>query len=127
MDIIAKLVAAVGAANLLRDGDAVAPWARDWTGRYLGAPLAVVRPGSTSEVSQVMAATHAAGVAVVPASGRTGLTGATHAPDRIVLSLDRMNRIRALKPGPRLMVAEAGVVLDRLFSLWWRRRRRSER
>jgi FAD/FMN-containing dehydrogenase len=114
MDIIAKLAAAVGPANLLRDEEAVAPWARDWTGRYLGAPLAVVRPGSTSEVSQVMAATHAAGVAVVPASGRTGLTGATHAPDRIVLSLDRMNRIRAVKAGPRLLIAEAGVILDRL-------------
>ncbi len=114
MDIISRLTAAVGAGHLLTGDEAVAPWARDWTGAYLGAPLAVVRPSSTAEVSQVMSAAHAAGVPVVPASGRTGLTGATHAPERIVLSLDRLNRIRAVKPGPRLIIAEAGVVLDRL-------------
>ena len=113
MQLLNDITVIVGQANLLL-GDDAAPWARDWTGAYHGAPLAVVRPASTEEVSRVMALAHAARCPIVPASGRTGLTGATHAPGMLVLSLDRMNRIRALKPGPRLVVAEAGVVLDRL-------------
>ncbi|WP_210529349.1 FAD-binding oxidoreductase [Rubellimicrobium arenae] len=115
MDIIDPIARIVGAANVLA-GDAMAPWGRDWTGAYKGTPLAVVRPGSTAEVSQVMKLVHAAGIPVVPASGRTGLTGATQAEGRLVLSLDRLNRIRAVKPGPRLIVAEAGVILDRLHA-----------
>ncbi|MBP1806500.1 FAD-binding oxidoreductase [Rubellimicrobium aerolatum] len=113
MDLTQALAAIVGPAHLLQGPDA-APWARDWTGGYRGQPLAVARPGSTAEVSQILRIAHDARLPVVPASGRTGLTGAAHAPGALVLSLDRMNRIRALKPGPRLAIAEAGVILERL-------------
>ncbi len=113
MGLLDNLAAAIGPAYLLAGADA-APWARDWTGAWTAQPLAVVRPGTTEEVAQVLRLANAAGTPVVPASGRTGLTGATHAPDALVLSLDRMNRIRALKPESRIVVAEAGVVLERL-------------
>jgi FAD/FMN-containing dehydrogenase len=113
MQLFEDIAGVVGPSQLLRDGDA-APWARDWTGAYHGRPLAVVRPGSTAEVSRVLAMAYAAGTPVVPASGRTGLTGATHAEGALVLSLDRLNRIRAFKPGPRVAVVEAGVVLAAL-------------
>ena len=53
-------------------------------------------------------------VCAVDAGGRTGLTGATHAPGALVLSLDRMSRIRALKREARVAHAEAGVVLQSL-------------
>jgi FAD/FMN-containing dehydrogenase len=113
MSLLENLAGAVGPAHLLSGADA-APWARDWTGAWTAQPIAVVRPGTTEEVAQVLRLANAAGTPVVPASGRTGLTGATHAPDALVLSLDRMNRIRALKPESRVVVAEAGVVLERL-------------
>jgi FAD/FMN-containing dehydrogenase len=113
MQVLQEIAGVVGAAHLLQGAD-VAPWSRDWTGAYEGAPLAVVRPETVQEVSRVMALAQAARLPVVPASGRTGLTGATHAPGMLVLSLDRLNRIRALKPAARIVVAEAGVVLDRL-------------
>jgi FAD/FMN-containing dehydrogenase len=113
MSLLDDLSTFLGPAYVLTGQDA-APWARDWTGGYRGEPLAVLRPGSTAEVSRVMALAHAARASVVPASGRTGLTGATHAPDQIVLSLDRMNAIRSLNPRTGVVVAEAGVILATL-------------
>ena len=82
MTLIADLQALLGPAHVLTGGDA-APWARDWTGAYHGEPLAVLRPRTTAEVSGVMALAHAARAPVVPAPGRTGLTGATHAPGQL--------------------------------------------
>ena len=113
MSLFEDIAGVVGPAQVLQGEDA-APWARDWTGAYHGRPLAVVRPGSTAEVSRVLALACGTNTPVVPASGRTGLTGATHAEGALVLSLDRLNRIRALKPGPRVAIVESGVVLSTL-------------
>lgn len=74
--------------------------------------LALVRPASTDEVSRVMAACHAAGVAVVPQGGLTGLVhGADAGPAEIALSLERLGRITAVDAGQRVLEAEAGVIL----------------
>ena len=113
MSLLQDLAAALGASHVLTGADA-APWARDWTGAYHGEPLAVLRPGSTAEVSRALRIAHAARTPVVPASGRTGLTGATHAPGRLVLSLDRMRAVRSINPATRTVVAEAGVILSTL-------------
>ena len=113
MTILDTLAGIVGPANLLtgRDTDR---FARDWLGKYDGAPLCVVRPGSTAEVSAVLAATYAAGAPVVPIGGNTGLNGAAIAPGQVQLSLERMNRIREIRAGARIAIVEAGVVLSRL-------------
>ncbi|MFN6977871.1 MAG: FAD-binding oxidoreductase, partial [Gemmobacter sp.] len=128
MELMDRLADAVGAAQVLTGADA-ARYGRDWTGAYVSTPLAVVRPGSTAEVAAVVRAAAAAGVAVVPVGGNTGLVGGTMAEGAVMLSLERMNRIRALKPAPRVVVAEAGVVLQRIheaaaaeglyFPLWF--------
>lgn len=128
MTLFDRLADIVGPANLLTGADC-APYGRDWMGDYEWQPLAVVRPGSTGEVSQVMALAHAQGVPVVPIAGRTGITGAGEAQGRLMLSVERMNRIRALKPAARLAVVDAGVILSTLhdraaeaglyFPLWF--------
>jgi FAD/FMN-containing dehydrogenase len=74
----------------------------------------VVRPGSTAEVAAVMRIAHAAGIPVVPLSGNTGLTGGGRADGALVLSLDRLNRIRAIRPEGRVAIVEAGVILAAL-------------
>ncbi|WP_323043088.1 FAD-binding oxidoreductase [Gemmobacter sp.] len=122
------LRAICGAGNVLTGTDA-ARYGRDWTGAYSWSPLAVVRPGSTAEVAAVMQSAHQARVPVVPVAGNTGLVGGTKAPGQLMLSLERLTRIRALKPEARVVVAEAGVVLARLhdaaadhgllFPLWF--------
>ncbi|WP_102110262.1 FAD-binding oxidoreductase [Oceaniglobus roseus] len=113
MDIVEELRRIVGPANVLT-GEDCAPWVGDWTGKYHGQPRAVIRPVTTAEVSAVMKLASRTGTPVVPSAGHTGLVGGTHAPDRLVLSVDRMRRIREVRPGARIAVVEAGVVLTTL-------------
>ncbi len=128
MALIEDLRAAVGAAQVLTGAD-MARHARDWLGKYQGAPVAVVRPGSTAEVAACVRVAAAHGVPVVPVGGNTGLVGGTMTTGGVMVSLERMNRIRAVKRDARLVVAEAGVILSRLhdaaeaeglyFPLWF--------
>ncbi|MDP3262368.1 MAG: FAD-binding oxidoreductase [Tabrizicola sp.] len=126
--LIEKLGLVVGAANVLTGAD-MARYARDWMGKYEGAPVAVVRPGSTAEVAGCLRVAAAEGLAVVPVGGNTGLVGGTMTKGGLMVSLERMNRIRELRAEARIVVAEAGVVLSRLheaaeavglyFPLWF--------
>ena len=113
MDLIGKLAGIVGASNLLTGEDA-AGYGRDFMGRYVAEPLAVVRPGNTAEVSAVMRLASRSATPVVPVSGNTGLVGGTHAQGALMLSLERMNAIREIRPQARVAIVEAGVVLARL-------------
>ncbi|MEL7114736.1 MAG: FAD-binding oxidoreductase, partial [Pseudomonadota bacterium] len=105
----------VGAGNVLTGAEA-APYGEDWTKRYVSTPLAVARPGSTDEVSRLMALAHETGTAVVPASGRTGLAGGTYAEGALLISMERMNKIREIRADARLAILEAGVVLANLHA-----------
>jgi FAD/FMN-containing dehydrogenase len=128
MDLIGDLKTTLGAAQVLTGPD-MARYARDWMGKYSGDPVAVVRPGSTQEVSATLRIAAAHRVPVIPISGNTGLVGGTMTRGGLLLSLERMNRIRAVKRDARLVVAEAGVILSRLhdaaeaeglyFPLWF--------
>ncbi|MCB1405785.1 MAG: FAD-binding oxidoreductase [Rhodobacteraceae bacterium] len=83
-------------------------------GRYFGQAGAVACPGSTQEVSAILRAAHAARVGVIPYGGGTGLVGGqvmTEGPMPLLLSLERMNRIRTLDPKGNALIAEAGCVL----------------
>jgi FAD/FMN-containing dehydrogenase len=79
---------------------------------YHWQPLAVVRPASTEQVQAIARACSAAGVAMVPVGGNTGLTGATKAQDAVMISLDRMNAIREIKPNAQVAIVESGAILD---------------
>lgn len=114
MSVTDRIAEALGAANVLTGEDA-APWGRDWTGKWPGAPLCVARPASTEEVAAVMRIAHESGTPVTPVSGNTGVTGGSRA-EGIVLSLDRMRAIREIRPAARTAVVEAGVVLSDLHA-----------
>ena len=103
----------VGADYVVAD-DQLAPWSRDWSRTYQYTPLAVVRPANTEQVSQILRLANDTGTAVVPVSGNTGLAGGAEAEGSIQLSLDRMNRIREIRPEARLAIVEAGVVMSTL-------------
>lgn len=113
MDLQGRLAEIVGDGNVLVGADA-ARFGVDWTRRYVSQPLAVVRPGSTAEVSRIMALAHESGTPVVPVSGNTGLAGGTYAQGALMISLDRMNAIREIRSGARIAVVEAGVILSAL-------------
>ena len=112
--MLARLASIVGSGNLLTSVDDVAPYVTDWRGRFRGAALAVVRPADTGEVGEVVRACAAAGVPIVPQGGNTGLCGGATPHEgggEIVLSLARMNRIRAIDADNATLTAEAGATL----------------
>jgi len=90
-----------------------APYLTEPRGRWQGRGV-VVAPGSVDEVAAVVRACAQARVGVVPYGGGTGLVGGqlmTEGPVPVILSLERMARIRAVYPGEDVLVAESGVVL----------------
>lgn len=113
MDLIERLRAIT--PHVLTGPDAL-PYGRDWVGKYVTTPLAVVRPNTTDEVSAIMALAHDTATPVVPMGGNTGLTGATAAEGALILSLERLNRIREIRPEARIAVVEAGVILQELHT-----------
>lgn len=115
MELIGRLKEIVGTDRVLTGAD-TAGYASDWTRRYVATPLAVVRPGSTDEVSRVMALAHETATPVVPVGGNTGLAGGTYARDALMVSLDRMNRIVEIRPEARVAVVQAGVILASLHA-----------
>jgi FAD/FMN-containing dehydrogenase len=115
MDLLDRIREIVGADHVLSGAD-TERWRRDWTGTYPSDPLAVVRPGSTAEVAAIMRLAHETGTPVVPVAGLTGLVGGGQANGVLCLSVERLNRIRAVRPEGRLAIVEAGVVLSTLHA-----------
>ncbi|CAB3849586.1 FAD-binding oxidoreductase [Achromobacter deleyi] len=112
--LLADLVACLGAAQVLTGADAE-PYLTDWRRAVTGRALAVLRPGSCDEVAHVVRLCAAAGVPVVPQGGNTGqVAAATPSADggAVVLSLVRMNRIRAVDLDGDTITVEAGCVLQ---------------
>jgi len=105
----------LGGDAVLTHPDEVAPYCREWRGLFEGRALAVLRPGSTAEVAQVLRLAAGTGTPVVPQGGNTGLVGG-QVPDgsgsELVLSLERLARIRALDAEGATMTVEAGAVLE---------------
>jgi FAD/FMN-containing dehydrogenase len=104
----------LGPRGFTRAADDMTPWLSDWRGRYHGAAAALLSPATTQEVAEIVARCAAEGVALVPQGGNSSMVGgATPAADgaSLLLSLRRMNRIRALSSEDNSLVAEAGVIL----------------
>jgi D-lactate dehydrogenase (cytochrome) len=129
-ELVSRFARIVGDKHVLTESQDIAAYATDWRKRYEGAPLAVVRPGTTAEVAAVVKACAETRTAIVPQGGNTGLCGGA-TPDatgrQVIVGLGRMNRIRAIDPLNNTMTVEAGCVLaslqqaadeaDRLFPL----------
>ena len=117
--VLDALRAAVGVEGLLSDPDAQLPYVTEQRGNYRGRAALVVRPRSTAEVAEVARILYAAGVAMVPQGGNTSLCGASTPSERgdeVVISLGRMNRVRALDAAAFTMTVEAGCVLADLHA-----------
>lgn len=115
--LLQQLSDRLGPKGFTREPDAMAPWLEDWRKRYHGAAAAMVSPASTAEVADIVRLCGAARVAIVPQGGNSGMVGGatpTAAGDQILLSLRRMNAIRAISAESSSAVCEAGVILANL-------------
>jgi FAD/FMN-containing dehydrogenase len=103
--------------RLLTDAADMAPFLTDWRGKWSGEALAVAQPDDAEGVAAVLRWCHVHDVPVVPQGGNTGLAGAS-VPDQsgkaLVLSLARLNRIRAIDPLNYTMTVEAGCTLQQV-------------
>ncbi len=108
----ANLLGPKGFTQLAEDID---PWVTDWRGRYTGQALALASPASTKEVSELVKLCARHGVPIVPQGGNSGMAGGA-TPDAsgaaMLLSLRRMNTIRAIDAGAGQAVCDAGVILQ---------------
>ena len=109
-----RLHAALGPPGLLTDPADYAGALVDHLGVLHGNALALARPSSVEEVQAVVRLCADHDVAVVPQGGNTSYCGgATPPTDRpaLVLSLSRLNRVRAVDPVGFTLTVDAGVTL----------------
>jgi FAD/FMN-containing dehydrogenase len=112
MSLTDALRGIVGERHCLVDPVLRASYETDWTRRFSGTALAVVRPGSADEVAAVLRACADAGVGVVPQGGNTGLVGGSvPRGGEVVLSTLRLNTIEDLDADAGEVTAAAGATL----------------
>ncbi len=128
--ILDRLKSIVGPKGVIDDADGMAPYLVEQRGLYQGAASLVLRPASTAEVAALVTICAEARLPLYPQGGNTGLCGGG-VPDEhnigVVISLSRLNKVRALDPLNYTITAEAGCILadiqgaaaaaDRLFPL----------
>lgn len=110
--LLDRLAAIVDARGLLTGPDAMAGYLEELRGRFSSEALAVVRPSNTQEVAAVVVACGEAGVGMVPQGGNTGAVGgAVSRADQVIVSLERMNRVREVDVDNDAITVEAGCIL----------------
>ena len=128
--ILERLKAAAGAGGWTDDANEIAPHLVEWRERYRGATPLMLKPASVEAVSSIVRVCAETRTAIVPQGGNTGLVGGqipSATGDQILLSLSRLNRVRAVDALANTMTVEAGAILanvqreadahDRLFPL----------
>jgi FAD/FMN-containing dehydrogenase len=111
-DLLGRFTAIVGDKNAITDPQAQAPYLLEMRDMYRGRTPVVLRPGSVAEVAEILKLANSTSTAIVPQGGNTGLVGG-QIPQQgeIVLSLNRLDRVRELDPVSNTMTCEAGVTL----------------
>ncbi|MFA7670491.1 MAG: FAD-binding oxidoreductase [Burkholderiaceae bacterium] len=116
-EFLDKLVQTLGKDTAIVDPAEIEPWLTDWRGVYKGGAQAVVRPSTTQQVADCLRLCNEYRIPVVPRGGNTGLCGGATpdaSPANVVLSLDRMNKIRSVDTIANTLVADAGCILGNL-------------
>ncbi len=115
--VLTALAELLGPRGITTDPDLIEPWLTDWRGRFTGRARALVSPGSTAEVAEVVRICAAHGVPIVPQGGNSGMCGGA-TPDEsgaaVLLSLRRLNTIEPVNTDARQVTCGAGTILETL-------------
>lgn len=127
-DVLKRFIEIVGAKHAITDPTEQESYLVEDRGLYRGHTPVVLRPSSVSEVAAILRLATETASPIVPQGGNTGLVGGQvpHSGE-ILLSLNRLDRIREVDPTSNTITCEAGVILakvqdaaahvDRLFPL----------
>ncbi len=115
--LLCRLEKVLDARGLVTDPTALDPYLAERRRKFQGKARVVARPRSAEEVRQIVLACIDEGVSIVPQGGNTGLCGgAVTESDQLILSLERMDRIRNIDTDNSTMTVEAGCILANLQS-----------
>ncbi len=106
----------VGNKNVITDKNDMQKYLKEWRGVYTGVAGAIVKPKSTKEVSNILKFAYRKNISCIPQGGNTGLVGGQIPFNRnhIVISLERLNKIREINPTDQSVTVEAGLILSDL-------------
>jgi FAD/FMN-containing dehydrogenase len=111
------LVSILDETAVLHEAQDYQRYVSDWSGSRRGTPLAVVRPADTEQIAAVVRFCAEHRIPMVPQGGHTGLVGGA-LPDcahpELVISLERLNRVRQIDPIGFTMAVDAGCVLEQV-------------
>ena len=106
----------VGNKNVITDKNDMQKYLKEWRGVYTGVAGAIVKPKSTEEVSNILKFAYRKNISCIPQGGNTGLVGGQIPFNKkhIVISLERLNKIREINPTDQSVTVEAGLILSDL-------------
>lgn len=117
IDFLDACINLLGAENVITEVAAQTNYLREWRKRHIGKARAVLRPGSSSEVAAIVKLCVEHKIALVPQGGNTGLVYGG-IPDKsgeaVLISLQRLNRIRQVDVDNNTITVEAGCLLQAL-------------
>jgi glycolate oxidase len=109
--IVRRLTTIVGGDNLITSEDSLATYSHDETPGLVSKPGVVVKPANSREISELLKLANEEKIPVTPRGGGTGLAGGSiPSVDGILLSLERMNRIKEIDSRDLMAVVEPGVI-----------------
>src|SRR6516165_4968942 len=112
--LLKRFAAIVGDKYAITDPQMQAPYVVEMRDLFHGLTPLVLRPASVSEVAAILKLANETGTAIVPQGGNTGLVGGqTPLDNEVVLSLNRLDRIREVDATSNTITCEAGVTLQR--------------
>ena len=113
---INKFIKIVGNKNIITRKKDMEKYLKEWRGVYNGAAGAIVKPKSTKEISKILEFSYKKNISCIPQGGNTGLVGGQipFNNDHIVISLERMNKIREINKIDQSITVEGGLILSNL-------------
>lgn len=115
-DQLATLGRMVGERHV-RSGSEMERYLVEPRGLMRGRAAIVLCPGTTERVAEITRFCARHRIGIIPQGGGTGVVGGQLSPDLppgIVLSLERMDEIRAVLPEENALITDAGVTLSRI-------------
>ena len=112
--LLVRFAAIVGDKFAITDPQAQEPYLVEMRNLFRGHTPVVLRPSSVDEVSAILKLANETATPVVPQGGNTGLVGGQiPLHNEVVLSLNRLDRVREVDATSNTLTCEAGVTLQR--------------
>ena len=118
--LLDQFISFVGEKYALTGEDDLSHYTHENRGLFVGVTPLVLKPASTQEVSEILKLASSTKTAVVPQGGHTGHVGGAVSDEsgsQIIISLERMNKIREIDLKGDVVVCEAGVILESIQKL----------